>query len=143
MIVNAKNLETLIQEAGEYKCRVNFSCLQEESIHKCYQMGEDVIVFECTSGNIYCLYHFQDCCESVYISDICGDLTDLSGKIVRAEETTSELEDYGMWTFYKIDTVNGGVTIRFNGESEYYSVNVDCLKLDCKKLIMEKKINDF
>tara|TARA_Y100000588_G_scaffold222812_1_gene236726 strand:+ start:10779 stop:11048 length:270 start_codon:yes stop_codon:yes gene_type:complete len=89
------------------------------------------------------LYHYQDCCESVYISDICGELNDLSGQTVRAEVATGELDDYGMWTFFKIDTINGGVTIRFNGESEYYSVDVDCFKLDFRKEILSEKINIF
>jgi len=68
---------------------------------------------------------------------------DLSGQTVRAEVATGELDDYGMWTFFKIDTINGGVTIRFNGESEYYSVDVDCFKLDFRKEILSEKINIF
>lgn len=123
--------------------RVDFSSLKNESIKKAYQIEDSVIVFECISGYVYVLYHYQDCCESVYISDICGELNDLSGQTVRAEVATGELDDYGMWTFFKIDTINGGVTIRFNGESEYYSVDVDCFKLDFRKEILSEKINIF
>lgn len=122
--------------------QVDFSSLKNELIRKAYQIEDSVIVFECISGYVYVLYHYQDCCESVYISDICGELNDLSGQTVRAEVATGEL-DYGMWTFFKIDTINGGVTIRFNGESEYYSVNVDCFKLDFRKEILSDKINSF
>ncbi len=122
--------------------RVDFSSLKNESIKKAYQIEDSVIVFECISGYVYILYHYQDCCEHVYISDICGELEDLSGKTVRAEVATGEME-YGEWTFFKIDTINGGVTIRFNGESEYYSVDVDCFKLDFRKEILSEKINSF
>lgn len=109
MIVNMNNLENLVKESGNSRCIVDFSCLQDEFITKCYQIGEQTLVFECLSGNVYCLYHFEDCCEYVYISDICGDLTDLSGKTLRAEVATGSLKDEcGMWTFYKIDTLNCG-----------------------------------
>lgn len=141
MFVNMSNIDTLVNKSGNVA--VDFSCLSKEFITKCYQIEDYALVFECASGNVYCLYHFQDCCESVYISDICGDLSDLTGQTVRAEVTTGELDEYGMWTFYKIDTAKGGVTIRWNGESEYYSVEVVCLKLDCAELILKSKINHF
>ena len=41
-------------------------------------VGDDEIVFELESGEKYCLYHSQDCCEVVEVEDICGDLADLA-----------------------------------------------------------------
>ena len=47
----------------------------------------DKIVFKTTDGEVYKMYHEQDCCESVYVESIVGDLDDLVGEpILRAEE---------------------------------------------------------
>ncbi len=84
------------------------------------------------------LYHRQSCCENVYVEDICGDLEDLVGSpLVQAEEVSNEdlspmhehTESY-TWTFYKLATNKGSVTIRFYGSSNgYYSESVDFEKL--------------
>jgi hypothetical protein len=39
----------------------------------------DELIFHCEDGNKYKLYHAQDCCKSVLIEDIIGDLDDLIG----------------------------------------------------------------
>lgn len=90
-------------------------------------------------GIVYNLRHEQDCCEDVSIEDIAGDLQDLVGHpILRAQEATNsesnpdgvtkEDQDSFTWTFYKLSTIKGSVTIRFYGESNgYYSEDVDLL----------------
>jgi len=88
-----------------------------------------------SEGALYEFYHEQDCCESVYIDDICGDLDDLKGYpiLIAEEETneqdTSEEEDHNdlvVWTFYKMSTMKGSVTIRwYGGSNGYYSVGVN------------------
>jgi len=95
------------------------------------------IVFTEESGKVWYMYHSQDCCESVTIDDIAGDLNDLVGTpIIRAEENSwnknpegvkvPEYQDSFTWTFYRIGTAKGTVVIRWYGESNgYYSESVD------------------
>lgn len=79
-------------------------------------------------------YHSQDCCESVDLNEVHGDLDDLlNTPILQAEEVSgedpgppSEYYDSYTWTFYKLATIKGHVTLRFLGESNgYYSESVD------------------
>lgn len=93
------------------------------------EQSEEVI-FTSSCGRKFKMYHQQDCCESVYVSDVCGDTSDLVGaEAVSAEERVIEHEtDWGTMTatFYDIQTTSGSVTIRWNGESNgYYSESVD------------------
>lgn len=90
----------------------------------------DIVIFKCTDGSVYHMYHCQDCCEHVRIVDICGDVEDLQNSlVVGAYQSTSNAEDvsdYGTWTFYHIQTTKGSVVIRWLGESNgYYSESVD------------------
>lgn len=97
----------------------------------------DTITFICNDGDIFRMYHEQDCCEGVYVEDIIGDLDDLlNSPILMAEEIihsgenpegvpTKEYQDSFTWTFYKLATIKGYVTIRWYGESNgYYSERV-------------------
>ena len=89
-----------------------------------------------TETNYVKFYHEQDCCESVYIEDICGDLNDLVGEpLLMAEEVSDEVyeaehqrsdEESYTWTFYKFATRKGYVDVRWFGSSNgYYSESVD------------------
>ena len=100
------------------------------------------ILFAFADVEVYKMCHLQDCCESVEVEDICGDLEDLIGEpLTEAEEVTSEDEtpedlpepvhdDSFTWTFYKLGTKKGGVTIRWFGSlNGYYSEDVDIVKV--------------
>lgn len=117
------------------------------------------LIFHTKNGEKYKLFHSQDCCESVNIDDICGDLEDLVGSpILLAEEVSNEdfiekfetsfkkqndddwyeVDENGhykpdsyTWTFYKFATIKGYVDVRWYGESNgYYSESVDFVKSD-------------
>lgn len=99
-------------------------------------VGDDEMVFATTDGERFRFYHYQDCCETVSIEDVIGDLNDLIGSpLTMAEESTSgenpdgitkEWQDSFTWTFYRFATVKGYVTVRWYGESNgYYSESVD------------------
>jgi hypothetical protein len=103
-----------------------------QTLASCISDGEE-IVMQTTDGRTYKLYHDQDCCERVYVEDINGDLQDLVGSpILQAEELSNQPEpdephddESQTWTFYRLATIKGGVTIRFYGSSNgYYSERV-------------------
>lgn len=98
--------------------------------------GDDEIHF--IGDESFTMTHFQDCCESVNVEDVCGDMADLIGSpITFAEEVTNadeppnyEYDDYSYtWTFYKLGTAKGSVTIRWLGQSNgYYGESVDIVR---------------
>ncbi len=102
---------------------------------------ETYIIFTCSDGSVYKMYHYQDCCEIVVIDDIWGDLkTLLNSPITYAEKSMSHedikpniniIDSSVTWTFYKLATINGWVDIRWFGTSNgYYSEEVDFEKID-------------
>lgn len=96
------------------------------------EVYDERIVFY-TQYKKYIMQHIQDCCESVTLEDIAGDMNCLLfTPIVKSEETKNKensKNDYDesfTWTFYNISTVKGSVTIRWYGTSNgYYSESVD------------------
>ena len=99
------------------------------------------IEFVDSDGNKYDMYHDQEYNEDVYIEDICGDINNLlNTPIILAEEVTNSDDpptDNGdgtidrsyTWTFYKLATIKGYVTIRWYGTSNgHYSETVDFFK---------------
>ncbi len=127
---------------------VNFSDLEGKVISNIEQhdMHGDSIFIECTDGSEYLMKHEQDCCESVDIYDIDGDLQRLVGqKIISAYENSSsddpdnvdvykECRESFTWTFYVIRTNIDSVTIRWYGTSNgYYSESVDFSKHNKEK----------
>jgi hypothetical protein len=103
--------------------------------------NDDRIIFTTDEGEVFSMHHDQDCCEWVYIEDICGELDDLIGSpIVLAQETSNSddpmplqeySDEYYTWTFYNLATAKGHVTLRWYGSSNgYYSESVDLHKIE-------------
>ncbi len=125
---------------------VDFSELVGKTLVEVINTGDEM-KFICSDGSQYKQYHFQDCCESVSVEDICGDIQDIIGSpiVVADVSTSSERQSwetkYGpgeeyyypdsfTWTFYKLDTIKGGITIRWYGTSNgYYGESVDFIRI--------------
>jgi hypothetical protein len=91
---------------------------------------DDCMVFV-NAEERYTFTHVQDCCETVRIEEIWGDLEDLElWPLLVAVEVNGESPDYEgescTWTFYKFATFKGFVDVRWLGASNgYYSESVD------------------
>lgn len=94
----------------------------------------------CTDGSEYLMYHEQECCESVWLEDVAGDVACLVGKpITKAEKTSNSSDDPRTdgyepdsytWTYYHIGTVKGYIDLRWYGTSNgYYSEGVDFVRI--------------
>ncbi len=111
-----------------------FDELLGRTLYKVTEDGDELRLY-LSETNYVRFYHHQDCCEHVYIEDICGDLQDLVGSpLLIAEEVSDEVyeaehqpeyaESY-TWTFYKFATRKGYVDVRWFGSSNgYYSESV-------------------
>ena len=115
----------------------DFSDLVGKTLTSVENRDNEEITFRTAEGKAWRLYHSQDCCESVYVEDIIGHLDDLlHTPILMAEEAESDenppdvkppeyRDDSFTWTFYKLATKKGYVTIRWYGSSNgYYSESV-------------------
>ena len=119
---------------------VDFESLLGKVLKKVDVVDNDMIKFVTVDGEVYNMYHCQDCCECVSIESIVGDVQDLIGvPLLVAEESSSdenpegaevsEYQDSFTWTFYKLATIKGYVDIRWYGESNgYYSESVSLRK---------------
>ena len=129
---------------GIYSSSGDFSILHGKTLVAVdVAKGDDHrIIFTTDGGERYLMHHLSDCCETVEIEDICGDMDDLlNSPIVLAEEVSHQDEtpegvtnpwndDSFTWTFYKLATIRGAVTIRWFGSSNgYYSESVDFEKI--------------
>jgi hypothetical protein len=99
------------------------------------EAGSDELTFEMENGDCVVFYHSQACCESVAISEVHGDASDLVGEVLLSfeeavsaqDEKPSEWAESWTWTFYHFRTIKGTVTVRWLGESNgWYSESVDC-----------------
>ena len=130
-----EELKTLNTLKGSVK---TFGELLGRTLYKAEADGEALTLY-LSNTNYVRFCHQQDCCESVYIEDICGNLNDLVGSpLLVAEEVSNydadpkyEGEESYTWTFYKFATQKGYVDVRWYGSSNgYYSEGVSVEVVD-------------
>lgn len=102
------------------------------------EVGNNLIIFRTSDHFEYVMKHEQNCCEGVFIEDVCGDFSDLVGhELVESEEISGEIPpdfdesiyDSYSWTFYKFRTIRGCVVIRWFGASNgYYGEGVSIFR---------------
>ncbi len=58
------------------------------------ELGSASLTFLNSNSYAFNFFHLPDCCESVYIEDICGDINDLIGSpLLIAEEVSNEARE--------------------------------------------------
>ena len=110
-----------------------FEDLRGRVLYKVKKISDDELRFYLTEDHYVRMHHNQDCCESVTIVDIVGDLEDLVGTplLVVEERVSKDNEDGNGYdsstlTYYSFRTIKGSVDIRWYGTSNgYYSESVD------------------
>lgn len=122
---------------------VEISSLIGQVIREVRYNGRDEIRFIMDNDDEYLMYHEQDCCESVTVDDIVGDLHDLEGSpLLIAEEVSNGDDPPGWsadedgwnesytWTYYRFATIRGSVSLRWYGSSNgYYSERVSFVRV--------------
>jgi len=132
-----KKLKKIVVNCEEYFITLPFNELIGKTLTKIdIDKSSEKINFYCSDGAIYSMFHCQLCCESVDMHDIIGNIEDLiDSPILMAEETSdSGNKDDGetsySWTFYKLATIKGYVTISWYGTSNgYYSESADFVQI--------------
>lgn len=102
------------------------------------EIGSDE-VFIRTNDETYKVYHEQDCCEHVRVVKVIGNVNELIGEVIFAEEDAGAnepdwhdeyIDDSYTWTKYVLKTVNASLEFWFLGESNgYYSESVSIKKI--------------
>lgn len=91
----------------------------------------DEVLFTFSDGQKLKMYHWQDCCESVYLADVNGNIEDLLNTPLLVAESRTEGGRDGDWdvyeyTFYTFRTIKGSVDLRWIGTSNgYYATGVE------------------
>lgn len=117
---------------------LNISVMLGKTINEIRKVYDDELHFYCDDGSHYKMYSDENecgCDVKVFIDDVCGDLEFLTGcPLLMAESTTNAgkyancgaLRDSFTWTYYKLATRKGYVTITWYGESNgYYREKAD------------------
>jgi len=125
---------------GTIMSDVNFFELKGQIVKEIINLEEDNDeVFIRTNNGTYKLYHQQDCCEYVRVVKVIGNVNELIGEVIFAEEDTGAnepdwhteyVDESRTWTKYVLKTKNASLEFWFLGESNgYYNENVSIKKI--------------
>lgn len=123
---------------SDYLKDFTFALLKRQTLSAIVREKDtDVIKFTLVDGRELIMHHEQDCCESVIVESITGDLADAVGAVILDASESIESErpkelpkpDYEdescTWTTFRITPAKGTVSIRWHGSSNgYYSESV-------------------
>ena len=117
-------------------CDSNFKILEGKIISSIEGMkvGSEEIILTLNTGEKFKISHDHDCCKSVRVEGLYGDISDLLNmEIIVANETSSNSHgSTGVdltWTYYQLGTMKGVVTIQWFGVSNgYWSDRVELKK---------------
>jgi len=119
--------------------------------------NSNLVIFKTKCGRIFHMFHQRECCESVYIESVVGDVNDLIDvEIINSEIASSDdisinkkykkfknlnkKDSSFTWTFYKLATIRGYVDIRWYGTSSgYYSEKVSFVEIEKRKYFYNYK----
>jgi hypothetical protein len=107
-----------------------------KTIKSIFIVPQDEIHFELDSGEKYKMFHPQDCCESVSIDNIEGELSDLIGSplvVAKEDSERGEEKDFESSTIttYTFETEKSKVIVRWLGISNgYYSESVQIEQIE-------------
>lgn len=112
---------------------VDLSIMLGVTFEKVEIVDSNKVCFWDQKGDCVCLEHFQDCCESVTLEDVIGDINNLVGApllmaecVTNSDNPLNDWDESFTWSFYKFATRKGYVTFRWYGESNgYYSEEID------------------
>jgi hypothetical protein len=118
----------------------NFFELNGQIVKEITGLGKDSPeVFIETNNGTYILYHEQCCCEDVRMVKVIGNVNELIGEVIFAEEDAGANDpdwydgyynDGHTWTKYVLKTENASLEFWFLGESNgYYNENVSIKKI--------------
>lgn len=99
------------------------------------EKNSEKVIITLDNGDKWKMYHYQECCEQVWLEDVNGNINNLLNMpILKFDEKTNDrATDWGSetFTFYTISTAKGYVDLRWYGESNgYYSESVDFEKIE-------------
>lgn len=126
-----------------YDSKAQFSDLKGKIIKSIsdLRVGSEEVLIETKDGERYRMWYEPDCCAHCSIDEIHGDVEYLIGsEILLAEEVRhadgEKKQEYGdsfTWTFYKLSTIKGSVTIKWYGSSNgYYSESASFEEIACE-----------
>lgn len=114
---------------------------------KVIKAEKESVYIEMESGKAWHIYHMYDCCETVFVYRIDGEIADLLGKeVTRFEEEQTDEFLFGhepceshTWTIYTI--VAGGYKVVFYwlGESNGYYMETPYMNQTHRQIELEEK----